>query len=251
MKYILYIFLFFCGSITAQDQSVFDQANALYNDGKFEDAIAKYQSIVDGNQHSAEVYFNLANAHYKLNNVGPSIYYYEKALQLKPEDADILNNMEYAKQMTVDAVQEVPELGFSRFFNKVTNLFSFDDWAKLAIALMVIFVVLLLVYYFTYSTQSKRVSFILGFVFLFLSLSSIGLAFQKQALDNRDNPAIVFAQKSEVKTEPNLSGNEAFTLHEGTKVLVLDTINNWKKIKLADGKTGWISAKDIRLLNNF
>lgn len=251
MKYILYIFLFFCGSITAQDQSVFDQANALYNDGKFEDAIAKYQSIVDGNQHSPEVYFNLANAHYKLNNVGPSIYYYEKALQLKPEDADILNNMEYAKQMTVDAVQEVPELGFSRFFNKVTNLFSFDDWAKLAIALMVIFVVLLLVYYFTYSTQSKRVSFILGFVFLFLSLSSVGLAFQKQALDNRDNPAIVFAQKSEVKTEPNLSGNEAFTLHEGTKVLVLDTINNWKKIKLADGKTGWISAKDIRLLNNF
>ncbi|PKG53517.1 tetratricopeptide repeat protein [Olleya sp. 1-3] len=251
MKYILYIFLFFCGSITAQDQSVFDQANALYNDGKFQDAIDKYQSIVDGNQHSAEVYFNLANAHYKLNNVGPSIYYYEKALQLKPEDADILNNMEYAKQMTVDAVQEVPELGFSRFFNKVTNLFSFDDWAKLAIALMVIFVVLLLVYYFTYSTQSKRVSFILGFVFLFLSLSSVGLAFQKQALNNRDNPAIVFAQKSEVKTEPNLSGNEAFTLHEGTKVLVLDTINNWKKIKLADGKTGWISAKDIKLLNNF
>ena len=251
MKHIIYILFFFFGSLTAQNETVFEQANALYNDAKFDEAIAKYESILETKQHSAEVYYNLANAHYKLNNIAPSIYYYEKALQLKPEDKDILNNRAYAKKMTVDAIQAVPELGLSRFFNKVIKILTFDNWAKLAIVLMVLFIALFLVYYFTHGTQSKRVSFILSFVFLFLSLCSVGLAFQKQALDNKDNPAIVFAQKSEVKTEPNLDGKDAFVLHEGAKVLVLDTINDWRKIKLLDGKIGWINAKDIKMLNNF
>ncbi|WP_397363985.1 tetratricopeptide repeat protein [Olleya sp. R77988] len=251
MKTLVYIVLFFFGSLTAQNATFFDEANALYNDANYEEAITKYESILKTKQHSAELYYNLANAHYKLNNIAPSIYYYEKALQLKPNDKEILNNIAYAKNMTVDAIQTVPQLGLSRFFNKVTHTLSFDNWAKLAIVLMVVFVVLFLVYYFNNGTTSKRLTFVFSFVFLFLSLFSLGLAFQKQTLDTKNNPAIVFAQESEVKTEPNLGGSEAFLLHEGTKVQVLDTINNWKKIKLADGKTGWIVASDIKLLNNF
>lgn len=251
MKHLLYILFFFIGNLVAQNQSVFEQANALYTEGKFEDAITKYQAILDTKQHSAELYYNLANAHYKLNNIAPSIYYYEKALQLKPNDTEILNNIAYAKNMTVDAIQEVPQLGMSKFFNKLTNAFAFDDWAKIAIGFILAFVVLFLVYYFTDSTTRKRAAFSSSVVFLFLSLISLGLAFQKQTLDKKDNPAIVFAQKSEVKTEPNSVGTDAFVLHEGTKVQVLDTINDWKKIKLADGKTGWILSNDIKLLNNF
>ncbi|MGB6268044.1 MAG: tetratricopeptide repeat protein, partial [Olleya sp.] len=77
MKQLLYIFLFFCGSITAQNNAVFDLANTLYNQGKYSEAITKYESILDTKQHSADLYYNLGNAHYKLNNIAPSIYYYE------------------------------------------------------------------------------------------------------------------------------------------------------------------------------
>ena len=80
---------------------------------------------------------------------------------------------------------------------------------------------------------------------------SVFFAFKKQSLDNSNNPAIVFAKETEVKSEPNLGSTEAFVLHEGTKVQVLDTINNWKKIRLVDGKTGWIISGDIKLLNTF
>ncbi|RAJ12094.1 tetratricopeptide repeat protein [Olleya aquimaris] len=251
MKQFLFIFFIFIGNLTAQNKTVFDEANMLYNNGNYTEAISKYEAILKTNQHSAELYYNLGNAHYKLNNIAPSIYYYEKALQLKPNDKDILNNIVYAKKMTVDDIQTVPQLGLSKFFNQLTHALTYDNWAKLAIGLMVVFVVLFLFYFFTYSTVYKRLTFVLSFVFLFLALSSVGLAFQKQALDKKNNPAIVFAQESEVKTEPNLGSPEAFLLHEGTKVQVLDTINNWKKIKLEDGKTGWILSDDIKLLNVF
>lgn len=70
-------------------------------------------------------------------------------------------------------------------------------------------------------------------------------------MDNKDNPAIVFSQEALVRTDPNLSGEEAFRLHEGTKVQVIDTINNWAEILLVDGKTGWIVTDNIKLLKKF
>ena len=74
---------------------LFEQGNALYNDGNYTEAIEKYQAILKQGKHSAELYFNLGNSYYKLNNIAPSIYYYEKALQLAPDDKDILNNISF------------------------------------------------------------------------------------------------------------------------------------------------------------
>ena len=66
-----------------------------------------------------------------------------------------------------------------------------------------------------------------------------------------EQPAIVYPKEVSVKSEPNRRSEEAFVLHEGTKVNVLEELNNFKKIQLVDGKTGWISSDDIKLLKDF
>lgn len=249
MKKVLYIFiiLFSLGTFS-QNESVFQEANTLYNDGKYQDAIDKYESIIKSGQHSAELYFNLGNANYKLNKIAPSIFYYEKALRLDPKDKEILNNLAFAQNMTIDAIEQVPEVGMSKFMNKVINIFGFDLWAKLSIIFMLLFAGLFILYYFSYTTQKKRLAFITSNAALFLMLISLAFAFQKYNLAQKDKPAIVFSQEAEVKSEPNLRSTEVFRLHEGTKVQILDTVNNWKKIKLADGKTGWIPSDEIKAL---
>ena len=241
----------FSGTIFAQNTTSFEQANTLYNEGKYAEAIDKYNVILDSDMHSADLYFNLANAHYKLNNIAPSIYFYEKALQLSPNDVDIKNNMAFAKNMTIDAIDVIPETGVSKIIKSTTNLMPFDAWAKTSVAFVLCFVILFLVYYFAYSTIKKRLAFISSITSLFLLCVSLAFAFHKFNIDKKNKPAIVFAQESKVKSEPNSRSEESFRLHEGTKVQVLDTVNSWKKIKLADGKTGWISANDIKLLHDF
>ncbi|VAV85262.1 Aerotolerance protein BatE, partial [hydrothermal vent metagenome] len=53
-------------------------------------------------------------------------------------------------------------------------------------------------------------------------------------------------------SEPNLRSETAFVLHEGTKVQILETYNkNWTKVKIANGKTGWIANADIKPLKDF
>ena len=71
MKNIGYILLFFFIGLSAQNDKVFDQANALFNEGKFTEAIDRYELILDTDKHSAELYYNIANAHYKLNHIAP------------------------------------------------------------------------------------------------------------------------------------------------------------------------------------
>jgi uncharacterized protein YgiM (DUF1202 family) len=58
-------------------------------------------------------------------------------------------------------------------------------------------------------------------------------------------------EKTEVRNSPTLNSEVVFTLHEGTKVLVLDLVDDWKKIKLKDGKLGWIIADEIKMLSDF
>lgn len=252
VKCILYLaFMLITTVLFAQNKTLFEQGNILYNNGDYDQAVKKYESILDSDAHSAEVYFNLANAHYKLNNIAPSIYYYEKALLLKPNDKEILDNIAFARNMTVDDIETVPEIGLSKFLNQTTNNLTFDSWAKLAVAIMVVFVILIILYYFTSQTSKKRLAFIGSMTTFILALVMLAFAFKSYSLFKEKKPAIVFAQESKVKNEPNLRSEEAFVLHEGTKVNIMDSINNWRKIKISDGKIGWILSEDIKVLNNF
>ncbi|MDO5969340.1 tetratricopeptide repeat protein [Flavivirga aquimarina] len=250
MKKVFYIvsFLLSLGAFS-QNQTLFEKANALYNEGKYAEAIDNYNAILDTKKHSADLYFNLANAHYKLNNIAPSIYFYEKALKLAPNDEDIKNNLSFAQNMTIDAIDAIPDAGFSKLLKNVTNTMSFDNWAKTAIGMVFCFVLLFLVYYFAYSTLRKRLTFLGSLVSLVLLFVSLAFAFHKYNLDKKDNLAIVFAQESKVKSDPNPRSEESFRLHEGTKIQILETYNDWKKIKLSDGKTGWVNSEDIKMLN--
>src|SRR5690606_7518806 len=196
-------------------------------------------------------YFNLGNANYKLNHIAPSIYYYEKALQLNPNDKEIKNNIGFARNMTIDAIDVIPEVGFSKFVNTISKSFTFERWAMISIALVVLFVILFLTYYFANASIKKRLAFIGSMTSIVLACCALSFAFHNYHALLKDQPAIVFAQESQVKSEPNLRSSESFKLHEGTKVQVLDTVNNWKKIKLADGKIGWIPQSDIKLLNTY
>ena len=229
-----------------QSNKIFDEGNALYNEGKFAEAIDKYKVILDSGQHSAELYFNLGNAYYKLNNVPESIYYFEKALQLNPNDSDIKNNLTYAQNMTIDAIDVQPEVGFNKLFKNLVTYFTYETWAKLSIVFIILFVGLFLWYYFSYNTGKKRLAFISFTASLFFFAITLALAFQRFEIDRKNKPAIVFAPETSVKSDPNPNGQEVFQLHEGTKVNILETFENWNKIQLYDGKVGWIKTSDIK-----
>lgn len=235
----------------SQSNSLFTAATENYNKGEYTKAIDKYEQILKNGEHSAELYFNLGNCHYKLNAIGPSIYYYEKALLLKPNDSEILNNLGYAQNMRLDAVEKMPKTDIAQLYSDFVNILSFDQWAYLAVSLFILFVLAYLSYFFLRFATQKRIAFIASVMSLILGVVSILIAYLQYQDFKTDNPAIIFSKEIKITSEPNNNSEVVFTLHEGTKVNVLEKLNDWKKIRLADGQTGWLLDENLRLLKDF
>ncbi|MFX0556224.1 SH3 domain-containing protein [Maribacter sp. CXY002] len=234
-----------------QGDSIFEKATKAYNEGDFSNAVALYHKILEGGEHSAALYFNMGNAYYKLNEIPESIYYFEKSLLLNPNDEEVKQNLSYAQNMTLDAIDTLPQTSLSRFYKNITNRFSFEGWAYLSILFLTLFVVLYIAFYYFEHSSRKRWAFITSLLFLILCVVSVVFAFVAQRDYNSDNPAIIFADEIQISAEPNENSQEVFILHAGTKVNVLDQLNAWYRIRLTDGKTGWIPSEALKLLKNF
>lgn len=246
MKNIIYILLLLTQTFWAQ--SVFDKGNEHYRKGNYQEAIIAYESIIKGKKESCDLYFNLANSYYKLNQIAPAIYYYEKALLISPNDKDIQNNLKFAKNSTIDDIKEVQKVGFEKILANFTGLFHYNSWAYISVGLAVLFLLFFIGYYFSQTTLAKRIFFVGMFIVPILILMAVGAAIFERNLYISIKPAIVFADVISVKNEPRENATDAFILHEGTKVFVLETVENWKKIQLTDETEGWILSEAIKEL---
>ncbi|NQY27835.1 MAG: tetratricopeptide repeat protein [Flavobacteriaceae bacterium] len=248
MKYLIYILLLITSFGYAQNEQLFEKANGLYNSEKYNEAVQVYQQLLSTKNHSVSLYFNLGNAHYKLNQLAESVYYYEKALQLDPANEDVLTNLTFANNMRIDKIDLIPTTGFSKMFSSIVNMLSFDTWAILGVVFMMFFIVSFVGYSQSKFTNRKRFFFIVSLFSLFLSVLSVAFAYQQEATTINEKYAIVFAKESQVKSEPKFNSDEAFQLHEGTKVSVFEDFEGWTKIKLTNGSVGWIISKDVKRL---
>ena len=140
MKTINLLFFLSFALSWAQQDSRFVKGNRLYNDGNYRAAIESYEAILTDSLHSPELYFNLGNAHYKLSEVSPSIYYYEKGLQLSPKNKNIANNLTYAQKMVIDKIEILPEPTIKKFRKSLVNMLSLNAWCVVCIIFMVLFV---------------------------------------------------------------------------------------------------------------
>lgn len=231
----------------AQGMNSFEAANKAYNQGDYSLAISEYQKIIDAGEESFEVYFNLGNTFYKLNDVANSIYYYEKAALIDENHPSLQVNLTYARQMTIDAISQKSESGISKVFNEFILSVELSTWTYYSIVFMLLFVASYLVFLLWNSTKIKRLAFILSIFTLLMSLSSYGLANRHQSLDAKDRPAIIFSNTI-VKAEPNDRGAVLFELHLGTKVQIVDQMGDWAQVQLADGQEGWLLKDSLKPL---
>ena len=244
----LFILALFIGSFSyAQTvDDLFSKANDFYKKGQYAKAVELYSNIEKQGLESDDLFFNLGNSYYKLNKVAPSIYYYEKALKINPIHEDASNNLAFAKRMTIDVIEDLPKTFLQRFSSSVVQKLTYDTWAILAVTASFLSAILFLLYYFSSSPKRKIFYFNTTIFAVFVMAITVFFAFSNYKNTQQSRSAIIFAPKSDIKNSPSLDGEEVFELHEGTKVTILDELSNWKKIKLADGKIGWINASDLK-----
>jgi lipid-A-disaccharide synthase-like uncharacterized protein len=178
--------------------------------------------------------------------VAPAIYYYEKALKANPLHEDTLFNLPFAQRMTIDIIEELPKSLTERFSEAIIEKLPYDTWALIGVIGSFLASLMFLMYYFSGTSTKKLFYFNTFLLSLFLVVVCVFFAFSNYETVQKNRHAIIFDAKVEILNAPTESSDEAFELHEGTKVLILDELENWKKIKIADGKIGWVRVNSLR-----
>ena len=229
----------------AENNALFREANDLYGQGDYNRSAELYQKIIDSGWHSAEVYFNLGNAFYRLGNLSHAILNYERAERLDPSDPEISRNLNIARSLLADEVLPMPEPFSRKVFRFLFSDFSIQSLGLWAFILGVGMALCFIVYLFSGRSMIKKVSFSGFVVFLVFSVAFYaGFRYEKNYRASQSE-AIITSASVYVKNGPSPASGNAFILHEGTKAVWLETVNDWGKIRLADGKTGWIPVTDM------
>ncbi len=240
--------LTFVGNYAQSVEGLFEKAAKYYAEGQYPNAIQQYNAILSSGKESSALYYNLATTHYKLNHVPESIYYYEKALQLNPDNQEAQTGLLLANQMKVDAITSLPKTWLRQFSDAITGLFALQTWAVLSVLGVIAFVLSFLSYYFFASSTLKRLFFTLLFITLFWSIATYSIAHFLNYQKENEQYAILFDKTVRVFSDPNAYSTEVVQLHEGTKVEITERAADWVKIRLADGKTGWTKENTLKIL---
>ncbi len=216
------------------DTSQFDKANALYENGKYAEAQGAYEAMVKSGPLSANLFYNLGNADWKLGDAGRAAVDYERALALDPTHPQARANLDFVREQT-GARRATPawwEIGLQAIDANTASLaLSVCAW----IALFSLAVVLL--------RPAGRTGPVIT-----LTLSLLAAAYAGGCLwaaNGQATKAIVIARSTQARVAPADVAPVADTLPAGSEVLAPENRGPWTYCTLPDGTRAWVQSDAI------
>lgn len=226
-------------------KTLFHQGNQFYDQGNYAAAVNAYEKIVSSGKANWQVFYNLGNSYFRLHQLGKAILSYEKALKLNPDNEDIRFNLEYANLQVVDRIPEPPRQPLVAWIERQFYAPPFTLLLYLTLGLYALGMFLLGAKYFWPRVQHLR--FYRGSVWITLILFAMvsTLFLIRWYKEGTEKYAIVLKPEISVTSSPTRDAKEVFSLHEGTKLQIQELSGDWARIRLRDGKIGWIQREAI------
>lgn len=232
-------------AIRAQQELVI-KGDSAYNLKAYSEAAGYYEEVLDQGYESAELYYNLGNAYFNLNKLPEAILNYERAKVLDPQDDDIAFNLSIANSMIPDKIEEVPDIFYVRWWKLLRDGINLHTWTLTNLVLFALIVLSAGIFFLSRNLLMRKFAFWIGAILVVLGIFIFSLTYTKYQMQSKHTEAIVFDPTITVKSSPNQLGKDLFVIHEGTKVYIIEEINSWCNIRIANGSEGWLPAGSIR-----
>ncbi len=234
---------------TPPQEALFEEGNRLYQEGDFAGAAASYGAVIEGGFESAEVYYNLGNAHFRLGETARAVLNYRRAGRLDPGNDDIEANLTLVVQRLQDRIEPLPRFWLLSAFDWWMGLVPGGLLRGLAAAcyLLLGVSVVLIVLRRPSGWRTPLRRFAWGAAVATLLLGATLMA--REAGLGVPEEAVVMVGEARVLSAPSEEGGlTVFTLHEGTTVRIDRWAGEWAEIVLADGKVGWLPLEALEVV---
>ena len=239
-------------NIVSVESDLVERAIQAYREMEYAKSIELFENAVkdavENDYVSSQLYYNLANAYFRDNQLAKAILNFERALLLDPGDGDIRHNLRFVNNHVVDRITPAGYPFIANWFNSLLNLFSSNAWANMAILFFLLFLLSIGLYLFVKILWARKSGFYLGILFFTLMIAANIFSFsQKRKRINRDY-AIVMVGAAQVNASPDINSNMLFELHEGTKVKIRNSDADWQEIEIVNGSVGWTSKDNLEAI---
>ena len=246
-KLLIVILLTLTSTITFANRDLEAKAEKAYANKNYKETISIYESILKEGLTSYKLYYNLGNAYYKNNQLGKAIYNYELANKLQPNNQDVKTNLKIANEKTIDKIESKENFFIVAIKSGLVNALSTTGWAWSSIISLIVSLALLFLFFVSSSIALKRLGFFAGAISLVFFVISMVMGFTSLEDKQVTNFAIILNRESKIHEEPTNTSSSKFSLHEGTRVSVLESNPDWTNIKLENGNEGWVKTTDVGL----
>lgn len=254
MKRIIFaISLIIATVISSSALTTAQQADSAYNKEDYRMAIRLYLQAIDSDGVSPEIYYNLGNAYYRINELGRSVLYYQRALNLDPSMDDARSNLEFVKTRIIDKPEDDSSF-LSNLHRRILSIFSPDAWAWIAFAMFVLLMGCVAMYIFSNNVAFRKTGFFGGFVVLVLTIYAMTLSYQSAMASTRTDMAVVTVPTANLRSVPGTSSdNKVIPIHEGTVLEITDSLTmpgessspKWYDVKINNSTRAWVNAADV------
>src|SRR3989339_384581 len=227
---------------TADQQAQFEEGLVQYRSDKWEEAIAVWENLRDQGYDSGALEYNLGNAYFRLNRLSKSILAYERASVLLPRDTDVNSNLDYVRLSVVDRIESPVRLSLWSWIDRVRDGLTLREISATIYLLGLALVALIAFGWFSAAklrTKLRPVLFGIAAAYLICML----WYGWRSSIDSTQY-AIIMTEKVDVYSGPDESTTQLFALHEGTRVEAREELAAWMRIRLSDGREGWLRIKE-------
>jgi tetratricopeptide (TPR) repeat protein len=221
--------------------SAFDQANKLYELGKYGEAAHAYEQMLHAGKEAPAIHFNLGNALLKSGQLGRAIGQYRLAEWLAPRDPDIRANLQYARNSANAGVRH-PLPPWLEWNARLT----INEWTLFWTAALWLWFGLLAAGQLGLALKQalRGYTATVGVAVLLLG-ACLGLAvYQRYGL----KPAVVVAREVVLRYGPLEESQSFFTLRDGAEVDVLAEKDQWLQVMDAARRIGWLRRDQVLVL---
>ena len=232
-----------------------DKANQAYKQELYNEALQLYLQEAKETGVSSALYCNIGDTYYRLKDNVHAVLYYERALVLDPSNSDARFNLDFVRGK-MQLPDDAGDSWFSNWVDQTVSRLSSNAWAVIAIITFLLFLAGVAAYLFLDNVLMRKIGFFGGALLLVATILANLAAFHVYHKATSGNAAIIMPESVVLSTAPREARDkdeEAFSLQQGTRVEIIDSITGkdsgkWLQISTAGGHKAWLKASDIEVI---